>query len=289
MTSLFLEERLPVNVRIGASYIDQYAVTITRTSGGAEYRKLVNPFPIRTFTLNYTLLRDEMIPKIQDLYHRAFGMLYGFRVKCFDDYTTAQDGTSPPTAFDQGMGLVAANTYQLQKSYGFSGAMPSIGYARRFLYKPIASTVKAAVGGVPFGSIASSTTGLVNLVYANFTGNITAITKATQAVITVGAHTFNTSNSVVISGVLGMTQINGLRGAVVSTTATTITVNLNTTGFSTYTSGGTAKSAPQSGEVVTAGCEFDLPCRFNSHLESVSLSKYLRDCGSIEIIELLNP
>lgn len=69
---------------------------------------------------------------------------------------------------------------------------------------------------------------------------ITAITKAPSAVVTVGAHAFVSGNVVAFSGVVGMTQINGLTGTVTATGATTITVNINSAGFSTYTSGGTA-------------------------------------------------
>ena len=52
----FLEERLPVDVRMGASYADEFQVEITQTSGGSEYRHLVHPYPVRHFTIHYTLL-----------------------------------------------------------------------------------------------------------------------------------------------------------------------------------------------------------------------------------------
>jgi hypothetical protein len=44
MTSLFLEERLPVGVRMGSSHADRYDVAITKTSGGGEYRKTCTSF-----------------------------------------------------------------------------------------------------------------------------------------------------------------------------------------------------------------------------------------------------
>jgi hypothetical protein len=56
----------------------------------------------------------------------------------------------------------------------------------------------------------------------------------------VGAHTFVVGDVVAFAGVSGMTQINGLTGTVTAIAATTITVNINSTGFSTWTSGGTA-------------------------------------------------
>ena len=70
---------------------------------------------------------------------------------------------------------------------------------------------------------------------------ITAISKAAKAVVTVGTHTFVKGDVVKIAAVVGMTEINGLKGIVDATTGTTITLaNIDSTAFTTYTSGGTA-------------------------------------------------
>lgn len=73
---------------------------------------------------------------------------------------------------------------------------------------------------------------------------ITGISKAAQAVVT-ATHAFTSADwgvtVVTFSSVVGMTQINTLRGTVVSSTSTTsFTVNIDTTSFSTYVSGGEA-------------------------------------------------
>jgi len=89
--------------------------------------------------------------------------------------------------------------------------------------------------------------------------SVTAITQATSAQITVNttgpANPFLIGQAVSIYGVSGMTQINGL-GATVSALggasgAWTITVNINSSGFSAYTSGGTI-SADMSAAVSAA-------------------------------------
>lgn len=67
---------------------------------------------------------------------------------------------------------------------------------------------------------------------------ITGITVATQAVVTVASHSYSVGDPILIIGAGGMTQINGLIGFVVSTTATTITLNINSSTFSAWTSGG---------------------------------------------------
>ena len=46
---------------------------------------------------------------------------------------------------------------------------------------------------------------------------------------------------------------------------------------------------PLIGDTVTGGCQFDIPARFNSSIEVTALSDRVRDCGSIDIVELLSP
>lgn len=67
---------------------------------------------------------------------------------------------------------------------------------------------------------------------------ITGISKASQAVVTVAAHTLVIGDAVLINGAVGMTEINNLIGIVQSTTATTITLNIDSTSFTVWSSGG---------------------------------------------------
>jgi hypothetical protein len=68
---------------------------------------------------------------------------------------------------------------------------------------------------------------------------ITNITQATQAVVT-SVNSFTPGQFVVISGVVGMTQLNGNTYQVVNSTGSSFTLNVNSTGFGAYTSGGVA-------------------------------------------------
>lgn len=76
---------------------------------------------------------------------------------------------------------------------------------------------------------------------------ITAITKANPGVVTSNSHGYSNGDWVFISGVAGMTQVNSRYYKVANATTNTFTLqdtltgaNINTTSFSTYTSGGTA-------------------------------------------------
>lgn len=70
---------------------------------------------------------------------------------------------------------------------------------------------------------------------------ITGISQATSAVITAN-NTLVAGQSVLISGVVGMTELNGNTYTVLSANATTVTINVDSTGFTAYVSGGTISS-----------------------------------------------
>lgn len=68
---------------------------------------------------------------------------------------------------------------------------------------------------------------------------ITGISKAAQAVVT-ATNTFSTGQWVAFSGVNGMTQINGQSAQIVAASPTSFTINLNTSAYGVYVSGGIA-------------------------------------------------
>lgn len=88
---------------------------------------------------------------------------------------------------------------------------------------------------------------------------ITAITKAATAQVTAAGHGFLVGEPIYFNNVLGMHQINGLEGSVASVIdANNFTVNINTTGFSTYTAGGTAAKIIQIASPYTEAQLFEL-------------------------------
>ena len=75
---------------------------------------------------------------------------------------------------------------------------------------------------------------------------ITGITQANPGVVTSSSHGFSNGDTVVISGVVGMTQVNGKRFKVANVATNTFELqdidgnNVNTTSYTAYTSGGVA-------------------------------------------------
>jgi hypothetical protein len=72
--------------------------------------------------------------------------------------------------------------------------------------------------------------------------SITGITQANPCVVTT-SNTFQVGDYVTISGVVGMVQLNGNTYRVDAATSTTITLNVNSTTFTAYSSGGTISTA----------------------------------------------
>lgn len=75
--------------------------------------------------------------------------------------------------------------------------------------------------------------------------SISAITKADPGVITSAAHGFSTGDIVNLSGIVGMTQLNGTVVTVTVVDANSFSIGTDTSSFGTYTSGGTINQNPQ--------------------------------------------
>jgi hypothetical protein len=89
--------------------------------------------------------------------------------------------------------------------------------------------------------------------------NITAITKAAAAQVTITAHGLSVNDPLIFENVSGMHQINGQEGLVASVVdANNITVSINTTSYSTYTAGGTAAKIVEIATPYTEAQLFEL-------------------------------
>lgn len=72
--------------------------------------------------------------------------------------------------------------------------------------------------------------------------NITAITNATQAVVTASGHNMQVGDLVQFANITGMTELNNRTIEVVAVNGTTFTLNINSSAFGVYAGGGTAEN-----------------------------------------------
>ena len=211
----FLEVRLAAPITYGSSYGDDYDVEIVRTPAGGRYARLLHGYPRRRFHLSAREPLSSLHADILNLWHSVRGQYAGFRVKALDDFSTASDGRSAPAATDQPLAYVSSGVYQLQKVYGFSSPVLSLGRPVRTIYKPVTGTLLVAKNGVTVSS-----------------------------------------------------------GVSVDTTTGRVTIS-------------PAPSHPS--DVMTAGCEFDIPVAFAKPLDIDMAYPAVRMIESIELEELLTP
>lgn len=284
----FLEEQFPKDIDYGSGFSTSFATDVVKTAGGDEHRSLRHPYLMASLEVDFTRQRDDIITRIIDLNMRAGGAYKAFRVRNYLDFST-NHYRGVPTANDQALLPVSPGVYQLMRWYGSSADADC---SRRRIRKPQAGSVLVGIAGAELPSAqwsVADTAGLVTLA-VNKSQGITGITKAGSAVLTVGTNTFAVGESVVISAVVGMTQINGIRALITAKpSSTTITVAINSTLFSDYTSGGTVQTWPIAGEAVTGGCYFDIPMRFDADLSGAFSSFGVLNVSGISLVEVLNP
>ena len=88
---------------------------------------------------------------------------------------------------------------------------------------------------------AAGSTAWTDITSRNAGKSISAITKANPGQVTAAAHGFSNGDIIYISGVVGMTQVNGLYFTITVVDANNFTIGVNTSAYSAYVSGGTAQ------------------------------------------------
>lgn len=101
-----------------------------------------------------------------------------------------------------------------------------------------------AQGYVVFRDEGTNEANSIEIKNISFVSTITGATQANPCVLT-STNSFVPGQKLTISGVSGMTQLNGNTYDVVSTTSTTITIQVDSTLFGAYTMGGTATPISQ--------------------------------------------
>ena len=93
----------------------------------------------------------------------------------------------------------------------------------------------------------------------NASKNITNITQANPAVVTVASHGYSNGDDVWINSVGGMTEINGRRFRIANVTTNTFELSgVDSTGYTAYTSGGTAADVYEISSPFTQSMLYDI-------------------------------
>lgn len=168
----------PDDIGYGSRGGPGYSTTIEINSAGIESRNQNWSYPRHEWDVAYGINTQAKLENLISFFHVAAGRANTFLFKDWLDYksTALMSSTVGPTDQTLGTGDGSDATWQLLKTYSQSG------YTRtRYIYKPVAGTVRVAVAGVEkeltTHFTVSTTTGIVT-----FTGgNIPTVGQAITA------------------------------------------------------------------------------------------------------------
>lgn len=281
----FLETpRFPEDISWGSKGGPSYNTTVIQVNSGYESRNINWAYPLAQYDVAFGIRSATDLSDLINLFHSVAGMAYGFRYKDWADYTSALDPNAVITHNDQSLGFGDGVTaaFQLSKTYT-SGILSRI----RPITKPVSGTEIASIDSVlqtnrfSVNSISGILTFSVDII-----GAITGATNANPCVISDTSHGLVTNDTVAISGIVGMAQLNGNRYTITVIDGNNYSIDIDSTGFGAWTSGGVTNTIPQSGEEVKAGFEFDVPVRFDSDSLDVNLESYNVQSTSVNLTEI---
>jgi len=268
------EVLLPVDFSYGMAFGPGYATTVVETAAGTEQRIVQWSKPRYRGRVGYDIRDQAQAETLIDFFNARSGRAYAFRVRDPKDYTATQESLT----YNEGP------TIQLTKTYT-SGPRSMV----RNIFKPVAPITMRRNGSSFTAFSLDSTSGLVTLTPVDGPATITAITKASNALVTTSpAHGFSVGDRVYFTGVGGMVEINGLTAEILTTPlTTTFTIDLDTTNFTTYTSGGTATVYYAASDDFDWTGEFDVPVRFDDDAQEMSLDDvFIASWTGIPIVEV---
>jgi uncharacterized protein (TIGR02217 family) len=161
MVSEFHEIRFPLDVSLGSRGGPRRRTDIVTLASGREERNARWAHSLRRYDAGLGVRTLDALHAVIVFFEERRGRLYGFRFRDRADARSCPPSQAP-AATDQriGTGDGATAAFQLVKTYGAAHA-PYV----RTIVKPVAGTVRVAVGGVEQPAAAFScdvTTGLVS-------------------------------------------------------------------------------------------------------------------------------
>ena len=263
---MFLESaRFPLDLSFRTQGGPEFNVDVQVLESAFEQRNQFWPESRIKFDVGYGIRELDKVQAMYEFFEAVGGREHGFRIRDWRAWKSVRvtsasaesDTRDPISARDQVISIdgTSADYFQLIRTFR-RGPLAR----RKTITKPVLGTVMVATQGVEIPENrwnldyvpddlaveGHETVGRVRMA-ANIQRTINGITQAAQAVVSLtAAHGLSIGDSIHISAVTGMTEINGRRAAIVGTTSDTLTLDLDTSGFSAYTGAGQINTQRQS-------------------------------------------
>lgn len=156
----FHEVTFPLDIALGASGGPERRTDVVLLGSGREERNARWAHSRRRYDAGYGVKSLAGLQTAVAFFEERRGRLHGFRFRDRLDHSSAQPGAAPsPTDQEIGTGDGGTLVFQLAKTYG-----AGVSAYRRPVEKPVAGSVRIAVGGVEtMAFTVDAGTGLVTL------------------------------------------------------------------------------------------------------------------------------
>jgi uncharacterized protein (TIGR02217 family) len=276
--------RFPEDISIGSRGGPSFSTRIAQTQAGFEDRTILWTQTRHRYNVIYGVRDESDFDTVLDYFMAMNGRAHEFRFKDWKDYKSC-DSASTVDSTDQtiGNGDGAEADFQIIKKY----TVGALTY-QRTIKKPVSGTVVASIDDVEQTGNWSvdTTTGVIT--FDDLTGSVTDATSASPIEITSAGHGLVSGDTVYLSTFTGdWSALNGARYEITKTGNDTFTVAVNGSGFTAYSgNAGQFDTVPQTGEVVKAGFEFDVPVRFDIDYMDISWEDFGLNATEIPIVEV---
>lgn len=280
----FTETRFPTNISQGSSGGPGFKTDVMMVTSGFEERKIKWSEQRSIFNVAYGIRSVDDYEALLNFFVSMRGKAYGFRYKDWADYKSCSITVEP--AFDDqiiGSGNGATTSFQLIKNYtaGFT--------YQRNITKPVIGSILVGIGGIASSTNFVADTSAGTITFDNITKTvINAVSAGSNTTISATSHGLVDGDSVYLSSFTGdWIALNSTRFIVDVLDSATFNIVFNSSLFTAYSAnGGQLKTLPQTGESVTAGYEFDLPCRFDQDAISTVINNYLSFSTDVMVVEI---
>lgn len=277
--------RFPEQISYGSQGGPSYSTDIVTVKSGFEARNANWTESRHAYQVSFDVRNERYLSKLVSYFHAMQGRANTFRFKDKADYKSVDvDQTISATDQTIGTGDGSAVAFQLIKSYT-QGSLTTV----RDITKPVSGTLLLSIDDVSQAVQFSidTTTGIITF-DANQTGSCTGATTADPVQLTFTSHGLTTGDSVYLTGFTGdYTPLNNNRYFVTVIDANNFTVDVDSSAYAAYSSnGGAFNTIPQTGEVIKAGYEFDVPCRFDTDTLTRTFIDYETGEISAPIVEV---
>jgi uncharacterized protein (TIGR02217 family) len=265
----FYNNLFPTDISYGSKGGPNWNTTVVELKSGHEQRNQKWSRPRYSYDVGYGVKSFDQLDALLAHFHESRGRVHSFPYKDHGDYA----------ATNQTLVLDGSPTTQLIKTYG-SGYNNYV----RNITLPTSASVTLNSSLYTSYSI-DATTGIMTHT-ASWTGTITAITKANPGVVTVTGHGRTTGDVIYLSSIGGMVELNGVAVTITVIDSDTFSIGVDTTTYTTYTSGGSADKYVQPTDSLVWTGEFNVPVRYDTDTLPVNLEYYLYGSTQVPLIEV---